>query len=185
MNKYQDLRAEVRAFCPDAIWEKCKGKEQLDSFERINHRMDEYYQNNPDLGAIPLRRKYYQIASEEIAPKLFLNSPFYFALGINGGWFPNPSAWMNDNLQGKVLKKNVPPEAIQHFIKRRAERFVVCCGPFVDSAHHLLPYTRMIKGGISGIYADVQKELQKGDLTSDERFFLETAADGLFNPFLN
>ena len=88
MEKYQDLRNEVRAFCPDAIWQSCKAKEQLDSFERIKLRMDEFFQKNPDSYAMVLRKKYYQVASEEAVPKLFLNSPFHFALGINGGWFP-------------------------------------------------------------------------------------------------
>ena len=72
MEKYQDLRNEVRAFCPDAIWQSCKAKEQLDSFERIKLRMDEFFQKNPDSYAMVLRKKYYQVASEEAVPKRLL-----------------------------------------------------------------------------------------------------------------
>ena len=179
MNKYQNLRNEVRAYCPDAVvLERCKEKEQLDAFARIKEKMDDYYRKYPDSNAVEMRRKYYQIASDEIIPKLFLNSPFYFSLGINGGWLDQPGTWFHENFQSEVLEKNVPQEDLKHFLNRRNEHFMLCCGAYVDSIHHLLPLTKMLKKGISGIYAEVQEALQNG-MSEEERLFLETAADGL------
>ena len=155
MNKYQNLRDEVRAYCPDAVvFEQCKEKEQLDAFARIKEKMDDYYRKYPDSNAVEMRRKYYQIASDEIIPKLFLNAPFYFSLGINGGWLDHPGTWFHENFQSEVLEKNVPQEDLKHFLNRRNEHFMLCCGMFVDAIHHILPYTRMIREGVSGIYAD-------------------------------
>ena len=179
MKKYQDLRDEVRAYCPDStVSEQCKAKEQLEAFTRIRNRMDDYYREKPTAGAMELRKKYYQIASDEIIPQMFLNSPFYFALGINGGWLEHPGTWFHTNLQGRVLAENVPRSAWDHFVSRREKHFMLCCGAYVDSIHHLLPFTKILTKGISGIYAEIRDELSK-EMTDEEHFFLETAAEGL------
>lgn len=178
MGKYQELRNEVRAFCPDLITEPCKGEEQQNAFRRIRERMDALYREDPALSAMQLRRSYYGIVCEEAVPKIFLNSPFYFALGVNGGWFSGPSGWFQGNLQEKVLKENVPSEAWERFCRRRGSWFMLCCGPYVDAMHHLPAYTKIFKCGISGIWREVREELRQCT-DPEERFFLETAAEGL------
>ena len=179
MEKYQELREEVRSFCPeDAQGSLCKGAEQLASFERINERMDQFYKNHPESDIQLLRKKYYRISAEEFVPKIFRNAPFYFAAGINGGWARSPGLWFAINFEDKILKENVPAEALERFRNRRKNLYILCCGPYVDRMHHLPPFTRIMEKGFSGIWQEVQNELQKCSDPSERRF-LETAAAGL------
>ena len=179
MNKYQNLRTEVRAFCPDdAQGGTCKGAEQAASFDRMNERMDEYYRRNPQSDAMQLRKEYYRIVSEEFVPKMFRNSPFYFAAGINGGWAKNPGRWFQINLTEPVFQKSIPADDLQRYYDRCGARFILCCGPFVDAMHHLPPFTRLLQSGFSGVWNDVQKEW-KHCTDPEKRRFLETASAGL------
>ena len=109
MKKYAELRAEVRRFCSDAAQcGLCNDLEQQAAFRRITARLDEISTAHPEFDAMKMRRAYYDLLPEAIPVKLFRDAPFYFAVGINGGWAVSPGQWFFGKF-GKVIEENVPP----------------------------------------------------------------------------
>ena len=179
MNKYADLRHEVRTFCSDdAQHGSCKDLEQQSSFRRIVDKLDEISAAHPEFDAMKMRRVYYDLLPGMLPVKMFLNSPFYFSVGINGGWGKSPAQWFFKHFADKILQENVPPRELAIYNARRSARFILCCGPFVDRSHHLPPLRRLLKSGFKGVYDEVCAALAKTS-APEEREFLETAAAGL------
>lgn len=177
--RYDELRTEVRQYCSDSVESNlCKDKEQQAAFRKISDHLDEVRNAHPEFDAMKMRRIYYDILPKDIQVKLFLNSPFYFAVGINGGWAQNPGLWFRQFFANKILKDNVPDQDLAVYQARRKSNFMLCCGPYVDCVHHMPPLRRILKSGFKGVYEEVLAELQK-DVNASERDFLETAAAGL------
>ena len=145
MKKYAELRAEVRRFCSDAAQcGLCNDLEQQAAFRRITARLDEISTAHPEFDAMKMRRAYYDLLPEAIPVKLFRDAPFYFAVGINGGWAVSPGQWFFGKF-GKVIEENVPPQDLAVFGARRKAKFILCCGRFVDRVHHMPPLRRILK----------------------------------------
>lgn len=178
MKKYADLRAEVRRFCSDAAQcGLCNDPEQQAAFRRITDRLDSISSAHPEFDAMKMRRAYYDLLPGTIPVKLFRDAPFYFAVGINGGWAVSPGQWFFGKF-GKVIEENVPPGDLAVFDARRKAKFILCCGPFVDRVHHMPPLRRILKTGFKSVYEEVLSALDKTENPA-EREFLETAAAGL------
>lgn len=184
MTSYQELRKEARAFlpvsaqngiCQDPVFEQA----YHDVEAKFNELVKEYPEFN-DRNALKLRRAFYHILPDIIPVKFFLNSPFYFCVGINGGWAYSPAraCFHGRSDAGAFYNSAVPAEDFSIYNERRSNRFILCCGPFVDAVHHLPPFTTIFQKGFKGILEETLAELEK---TTDpaEREFLETAADGL------
>ena len=179
MKLYDELRLEVRDFCSDSAQHSlCRDPEQQSAFKKIMERLDEISQAHPEYDAMKMRRSYYDLLPNSIPVKMFLNSPFYFAVGINGGWAVSPAQWFFHKFSDKILQSNVPPEDIAVYKARRSGNFTVCCGPYVDQVHHMPPLSRILKSGFKGVYEEVLAELKKTE-NPTEREFLETSAAGL------
>ena len=70
MGKYDNLRSEVRRFCPDlAQHGLCNDVEQQAAFQRIRERLDEISEKHPDFDAMKMRRAYYDFLPEAIPVK--------------------------------------------------------------------------------------------------------------------
>ena len=179
MNRYDSLRSEVRQFCSDSAQNGlCSDPEQQAALKRITDRLDEISQAHPEFDAMKMRRVYYDFLPDMIPVKIFLNAPFYFAVGINGGWGASPAQWFFRKFSAEILHGNVPPEKLSVFDARRSAKFILCCGPYVDQVHHMPPLRRILQSGFKGVYEEVLAELKKTD-HPEERDFLETAAAGL------
>ena len=72
MNKYVELRAEVRRFCSDsAQCGLCNDPAQQAAFQRITDRLDAISAAHPEFDAIKMRRSYYGFLPEAVPVKLF------------------------------------------------------------------------------------------------------------------
>ena len=179
MRKYDELRAEVRRFCPDAAQrDLCKDPAQQAAFRKLTDELDKVRAAHPEFDAMNMRRIYYDLLPDAIPVKLFRNAPFYFCVGINGGWAETPGLWFFRKFSDGILADNVPPHDLAVFRARGEAKFLLCCGPYVDQVHHMPPLRRILRTGFRGVWEEVRAELVK---TSDpsEREFLETAAAGL------
>lgn len=175
---YLELRNEVRAFLPDeAQHGLCKDPNVQQAFKSIQERLDHIVKTYPEYNAMAMRREYYRLLPDMMPLKLFRNSPFYYAVGINGGWANSPSRWFF-KYSDPVCKANIPKAVHDVFGARRAGKFILCCGPYVDAVHHMPPLTKILKCGFKGVWEETKAELEK---TTDpnEREFLETALEGL------
>lgn len=181
MPKYCDLRSEVRAFTADTPrWGENKIPERTAAFDAIYNRYDNFVSEHPDYSAMQLRREYYDFIAEMIPLKMFRNSPFYFCMGINGGWFGSPGTrcFLAHPRSSKYFEDHIPQKKRELFSARAKGKFMLCCGLYVDQIHHLPPLTRILNTGFKGVRDEAAAELKK---TSDpaEREFLETAIAGL------
>lgn len=179
--KYMKLRSEVREFTPDAAQgDLCKDPLVQEAFRKIEERYDEILQGDSNYNMMNMRKKYYGFLPEMIPVKLFRNSPFYFSVGINGGWAYSPasSSFLYHKWIGDFYKREVPPEKLRLFHERGNGKFLLCCGPYVDQVHHLPPLTRILRAGFKGVREEAVSELEKCVLSA-EREFLETAIAGL------
>ena len=178
MKKYELLRSQVQGFCSKgAQSEACSDPAQREALRRIREKLDEISLAHPEYDAMKMRRAYYEILPGMIPANMFTESPFYFVEGINGGWAQSPAQWFFGH-SSDVLQENVPAKDLAVATARGREKFLLCCGPYVDKVHHMPPLTRILKSGFKGVYEDVQAELKKTD-SAEEREFLETAAVGL------
>ena len=181
MEKYIGLRNEVRAFTPDSAQAGlCKDPEVQQAFRAIEERYERVLNEHPEHNMLSTRREYYGFLPEMILPKMFRNSPFYFSVGINGGWAYSPASkcFLQNQWLNKFYEDNVPQKNLDYFAARRRGNFILCCGPYVDKVHHIPPLTRILKTGFKGVREEAFAELGK---TTDpsEREFLETAVAGL------
>ena len=153
MTGYQELRKEARAFlpvsaqngiCQDPVFEQA----YHDVEAKFNELVKEYPEFN-DRNALKLRRAYYHILPDIIPVKFFLNSPFYFCVGINGGWAYSPAraCFHGRSDTSAFYNSAVPAEDLSIYNERRSNRFILCCGPFVDAVHHLPPFTTIFQKG--------------------------------------
>lgn len=179
MNQYGNLRSEVRNFCSDSAQNGlCNDPKQRAALKKISERLNEISLAHPEFDAMKMRRAYYDLLPDAIPVKIFLNSPFYFSVGINGGWGDSPARWFFLKFSDEVLRKNVPSKDLAVFTERRAGKFILCCGPYVDQIHHMPPLHRILQSGFKGVYEETLAELKRTE-SPQEKEFLETAAAGL------
>lgn len=174
----QELRQEIRAFLPDeAQHGLCKDPVMQQAFGDINERLDAIVKSYPAYDALKMRREYYRLLVDKMPVKLFKNSPFYFSVGINGGWANSPGRWFIRQA-GPICAENIPSDVREVFHARSAGKFILCCGPYVDSIHHLPPLTKILSCGFKGVWEEAKAELEKTS-EPEEREFLEAAIEGL------
>ena len=179
---YSALRKQLREYYPDECHGRVKDKRQGDSVKNIENTVGAWVKANPNYDALDIRREIYKAIPENFVPYLFSESPFYFEAGVNGGWAGDVPAKIAEKMCGQFYKRKnlVPDEAFQLLHNRTKEKFIICCGPFVDKIHHVPPMRTIIKKGFGGVYDEVKKALQecpKNDYLGRKE--LETALVGL------
>ncbi len=174
--RYDKLRQELLAFHPEESHQPCRDPEKIANRDRMAKILDDYAAANPGASACALRRKLYQVAAENFYPVVFRNSPFYFETGINGGWSTiGIGRWLAQH--NDYLKQQVPEAARQRFFAMNRSRFALCCGFFVDSIHHLPPFTAVLRKGFQGLCEDARAAAANAR-TDDERDFIQAAIAG-------
>ena len=187
---YADFRRELRAFYPDFTRGICKDPRQTNSVAQINAALRAWTDANPGFDALDVRREEYLQVRKFVQPFLFHSSPFYFELGVNGGWI---QTWCNngvesvpgrlvDNICWRFYKEQdlVPDSVFARQDARNRLGLVLCCGPFVDNEHHVPPFRTILKKGFGGVRADVAAALAKCPADDPHgRKELETALVGL------
>ena len=134
---YQELRHELRAFHPDECHDRCKDPAYAESEKAILADLDAYAASNPVYDALDMRKACYLSMRKHFVPFLFMESPFYFEAGVNGGWIMgNAPARGVNRLCRKFYKEQglVPDEEFRILGARSREALALCCGPFVDAA---------------------------------------------------
>lgn len=124
---------------------------QIESARKIAGEVIAYTKNNPNYDALDIRRKLYESMRAHFVPFIFTESPFYFEAGVNGGWAgtrPARKAWQ---LCSRFYKEKnlIPEEAFKVFRARNRTRLTLCCGPFVDSIHHIPPTRTILSKGFA------------------------------------
>lgn len=177
-DNYSDMIAELRAFYPDDFRLDCKSRVQIDNYQTMKQRLDAYADAHPRASALELRRKSYEVIGEDFIPFVFKNSPFYGEAGINGGWGGlRIGNWVAQRA-GHYFAEGIPEAVQKVYNERRAQRYFLCCGNFVDSIHHTPPLTTVLQKGFVGILAEAEEALTRCR-TPEEREFVETAIAGL------
>jgi formate C-acetyltransferase len=140
--------------------------------------MDKHDGEHPGLNVYQLKMMQYDSIAENFHPQLFLNSPFYFEVGINGGWEEqsNPGRWLLS--RNYHLFREFNPEEYDLFMERARQKYYLCCGPYVDLYHNCPSFSNVLKYGLSGIYAQAQAA-QKQCKTKEESDFIACAMAGL------
>ena len=184
---FSALRRELRAFYPDECHGVCRDPRQTDSVAAIGRGLDAWAAAHPGFDALDIRRESYLLMRKHFVPFLFDDSPFYFEAGVNGGW----SIWEEaravparhvNRICGHIPRERglVPKEASKLLNARSKERFLLCCGPFVDDMHHLPPFHTVFTKGFGGVRDEVAAALAKCPADDPHgRKELETALVGL------
>ena len=180
---YAALRKQLRAFYPDECHGKCKDPAFEESDRAIRADLRAYAAANPDYDALDLRRESYRSMRKHFKPFLFSENPFYFEAGVNGGWVMNimPAREVNSLCRRFYREKGlVPDEAFARQRARNSQRYLLCCGPFVDDMHHIPAFHTVFTKGFKGVREDAAAALEKcpkdDPLGKKE---LETALEGL------
>ena len=183
---FDALRRELRAFYPDECHGATKSAKVAAGARAIREGLDAYAAAHPGYDALDLRRESYRLMREHAVPVLFDNLPFYFELGVNGGWSiwdpcVVPSRNVNRLCEKFYDEKGlIPADERKLLSDRMGGRLLVCCGPFVDDQHHLPPFHSVLTKGFGGIRAEVAAALAKCPADDAKgRKELETALDGL------
>ena len=181
------LRKELRAFYPDECHGVCKDPRQTNSVAAIGTELDAWAAAHPGFDVLDIRRESYLAMRRHFVPFIFDNLPFYFEAGVNGGWSiwndaPGvPSRHVNRICDRFYREQHlIPEEAFKLLGRRHGQRFLLCCGPFVDDMHHVPPFHTILTKGFSGVRAEVAAALET--CPADDplgRKELETALVGL------
>ena len=175
-----ELRNEMRAFYQDggSQWTKCKDESQNASLKKMEEGFEAIAAAHPEYNAMRMRKEMYPVITAEFRPVIFRNTPFYFEAGINGGWGCCPGRWLQNHFTEPVFKRNIPQEDLDRYHARCRQSYILCCGPYVDSVHHLPPVTRILTDGFKGVYEETLAALPRCK-TAEEREFIEAALAGL------
>ncbi|MBR4653259.1 MAG: hypothetical protein IKO72_07845 [Kiritimatiellae bacterium] len=180
---YEYFRKVLKAFFPPGYCRKeCQDPLQVASAKTIRSAMIAWSDAHPDSDALDARRESYMLMRKHFYPILFPDSPFYCECGINGGWSGARPGLSVFAVCYKFYKERglVPDEAFALLKARSKAHMTLCCGPFVDNAHHVPPFRTIFKKGFAGVRADVVAALEK--CPADDhlgRKELETAIVGL------
>lgn len=118
--------------------------------------IDQYDRSHPEASVYARKTRQYDVIAENFRPQIFVNSPFYFEVGINGGWEgeKNPGRWLLR--RNEHLFRDADPETFDVFIERQRQKYYLC-GPYVDLAHHCPAFSNVLNHGLSGIYEQTRK----------------------------
>lgn len=175
---YNELRKELRAFCPDRNTGECKSKRQLSSVKLMQDKIRSYAQIHPECQGMELRKYSYGVIGEHFEPFLFKESPFYFEAGVNGGWSGQRPGPLVRSLCAHIYADEVPVDAMERRRNRGSQRYILCCGTFTDEIHHIPPLTTILETGFKGVWKNAKNTLAKCQ-SDKERDFVETAIAGL------
>ncbi len=139
--------------------------------------MDGYDKAHPGLNVFQLKSMQYGVIAENFRPQVFRESPFYFEVGVNGGWEQqrNPGQWLL--MRNYHLFRDFNPREYDVFIERQRQRYCLC-GPYVDLGHNCPSFSNVLKYGLSGLYAQAEATLKQCQ-TKEETAFIECAMKGL------
>lgn len=176
-------RQELRAFYADvearaanrALADPGHGKTTVGL---VSELLNQYDRQHPGLDVYALKAAQYAIVAEHFTPTLFLRSPFYFEMGINGGWEQalHPGRWLL--LRNAHLFRDANPAEYDVFTERQRQRYYLCCGPYVDLSHNCPSFSNVLRFGLRGLYSQAEQALTQCR-TSEETAFAECAMKGL------
>ncbi len=176
--KFDALKNELTSFYFNELDELSKSFK-----EKATNKLDQFY--NENLSSFQMKELQYKVISEEIEPKIFSNSPFYYEVGTMaaicdgacefrghfhaGGW----TYWKN-----KHLYKDQDEKLFNKFTAQRSEILYLICGTYCDEMQHFPFYHRPIfEMGLKGVYEKTLLRLENAQ--DDEKEFLNSVISGL------
>jgi len=176
---YEDIRKEMRAFYPDECHGDCKDPGIPEAYLEMTRSLDDFLRKDPDAPIFRVKKQYYETLPKYFHPVLFRNLPFYFEAGMNGGWCRhNPGrAWFERNFNRRI-DEVIPEEKRKVFSARNRQRYMLCCGYFIDAIHHIPPLTAILTRGFGGVREDTLKATERCR-TPEERDWIDAALAGL------
>lgn len=176
---YEELRNEMRAFYPEECHGDCKDPRIPETYLAMTSALDEFLRNDPDAPIFRVKKQYFETLPEYFRPVLFRNLPFYFEAGMNGGWCRNNPGrtWFERNFSRRM--DAVIPEAKRNRFRARGnQRYLLCCGYFIDGVHHTPPLTTILTRGFAGVREDTLAAAKRCR-TPEERDWIDAALAGL------
>ena len=164
---YMPLRKALRAFYPDECHQACRDPRQVESVKAIGLELNSWATAHPEFDALDIRRECYLSIRRHFQPFVFPELPFYFEMGVNGGWCMKsevdvivPGRHVNRICRRFYKEHNlIPDEAFARLDALRRNRLIVCCGPFVDDFHHIPPFHTVFTKGFRGVREEVETAL--------------------------
>ena len=189
--EYRPMRRELRAFYPNECHERVLDPAVQASFNAIRSDVTAWFDAHPEADALDVRRETYLAIRRHVRPVLFRESPFYFELGICGGYAARAPGENGEAPQPGRLprllcwkffreKGLVPATAFDVHWARSGQRYSYICGPFTDEVHDLPPFHAIMTEGFGGVRKRVEAAL--ATCPADDplgRKELETALVGL------
>ena len=185
--RYAGLRKTLRAFYPDECHAQCKDPRQVESVKKIGAELDAWAAAHPGFDALDIRRECYLSIRRHFVPFVFPELPYYFEMGVNGGWCMwdgpviVPGRHVNRICRRFYVEQNLIPRSVTRLMSRYYHgRLAACCGPMVDDMHHVPPFHTIFTKGFGGVRAEVAAALAA--CPADDplgRKELETALVGL------
>ena len=159
-----------------------------DTAKRVFDVMDQYDAENPGASSYRLKAKLYETIADECTPIIFEDIPFCFELGAlvatSDGKIKRPTAgevshantWLVD--RNTHIFEDADPEAFDRFVKCRHHFLFLQCGYYVDMLHNGIPFKKIFRHGLSGIYDELVKAKDRCT-TDEERDFIDCATRGI------
>lgn len=147
----------------------------------IYEQMDAYYAQHPDTPCVLLKSRLYEQIAERFEPVVFLNSPFWFEMGIRerdtwgAGGTLVPGHWFRDHLCAHIfethpLAKKLQDDFTPLFLFASDLNICSIPAPF-DIDHHTLGYTELFAVGVTGLLKKLADRLQTAQPGSSEEAF--------------
>ena len=189
--EYRPLRREARAFYPDECHDRVKDPSVQASFDAIRRDVETWFAAHPEADALDVRRETYLAIRRHVRPVIFRESPFYFELGVCGGYAVRSDGKNGESAHpgrlAQILcwkfyreKGLVPDEAFATKSERSRQHYSYICGPFVDDVHDIPPFHAVLTEGFGGVRKRVAEAIAA--CPADDplgRKELETALVGL------
>ena len=153
MAEYYDAR---RLACLD------RNEEHMARRRAVFADLDAFAAARPDLCAVQLKARYYEVLAESFAPKVFRHSPFFFETGIlpSECWgtprAPGLHTWMVE--RRRHLCHDLPEFAnLRALAGNGGEARIWNINDVFDFDHHCPGYTRILEGGFLRILAEIAR----------------------------
>ena len=177
-NEISNYYAGIRCYFPDG--DKTPEPIQQKSSEIIG-AMDNFVASHPNCHPSLIKARLHEEIADRFEPVIFLNSPFFFEMGLRGAenWgVPYPlnhpvGAWMR-NQRAALLEDGKPEKTLLYSFQLGNPESVTNLWSIsgFDVDHHALGTTKLLRDGIDGLLVAI-KERQASGGTAHEMANLE------------
>ncbi len=151
---FDELKRELKAY-----YETKSFRRVSRPFNPLLDAMEAWAASHPEASALEQKVAQYEIIADGFTPVLFPHNPFFFETGLKmseyDGCCENSSGgWVLIRNRHKYRDAN--PQAHAEYCAASALGLHLAYGPYCDYDHHCFPFTRVLKLGLKGCYAELE-----------------------------